>query len=106
VEIWNGTRGQAITTGSEGIRLPIKSWSCPSCRREFIVDSESARDTCPWCRTTVEEKNGTLQEVPSEQAKEPARESDSQPAAANEAKTGEKAAAGSNNAWWPFEYSS
>src|SRR5579885_3657151 len=38
--------------------VSIKSWNCPGCHRDFIVDAEATRDTCPWCNKTVEEKGG------------------------------------------------
>ncbi|HEX5417985.1 MAG TPA: hypothetical protein VFZ25_20190 [Chloroflexota bacterium] len=88
--------------------MPVKTWSCPNCHKDFVVDSESARDTCPWCRTTVEDKNGDLKAAPTETPPEASHASEPQPAPAGEPKPAEKAgaSANANQAWWPFEYSS
>lgn len=73
--------------------MPVKSWNCPSCRKEFIVDAESARDACPWCKTWVEEVDGKLRVAPAEPA--PASEPPAEPEPAGIA-TG-------TPAWWPFD---
>jgi len=101
--------------------VPIKSWNCPSCQQNFIVDSEAERDTCPWCKATVEEKGEKLQ-VAADSAK--LKEATVESAASgtnssgNSSTGGTAGAAGANNAsgatpgsgssqsWWPFEYSS
>lgn len=41
-----------------------KAWQCPSCGREFIVARDAERDTCPWCKTTVQERAGSLEKAP------------------------------------------
>lgn len=86
--------------------MAIKSWNCPGCHRDFIVDDESTRDTCPWCHATVEDKSGDLHVVTeAEKTTETASATSSA-----EGHAGGSAASGSSNAgtqsWWPFEYSS
>jgi len=99
--------------------VPIKSWNCPSCLRTFIVDSDAERDTCPWCKATIEEKTGNLRVVTETQNP---KEGTAETTAASPANSGGAAASpnasGLNNAgaansasdgtqsWWPFEYSS
>jgi len=102
---WRG-EGQATYAVPEVFPLPVKTWSCPNCHKDFVVDSESARDTCPWCSTTVEDKNGDLKAAPNELPPDAGRTGDPPPSSAGEQKTAEKAAASANQAWWPFEYSS
>ncbi|HVC32945.1 MAG TPA: hypothetical protein VNL16_05495 [Chloroflexota bacterium] len=88
--------------------MSIKSWICPGCHRDFIVDGESTRDTCPWCHAAVEEKSGTLQvAAKTEKPAEAAGVS-----ASPEGYAGSSGASGSGTnsagtqSWWPFEYSS
>ena len=99
--------------------VPIKSWNCPACDRNFIVDSEAERDTCPWCKATVEEKTGSLRLVTEASN---TKEGTAEPAAANPGGSGNAGtspnsgglnSAGAANSgsdgpqpWWPFEYSS
>ena len=40
-----------------------KEWQCPTCGREFIVARDTERDTCPWCKTTVQERAGSLEKA-------------------------------------------
>jgi hypothetical protein len=77
--------------------VPIKSWTCPSCQRPFIVDAEAARDTCPWCNTAVEQRDNELKVIG--EAPRPAEPAPVTP------ETPPSGPAGSQ-AWWPFEYSS
>lgn len=92
--------------------MAIKSWSCPGCHKDFIVDAESARDTCPWCKATVEEKGGDLRVVTAgEKPAEAANPGTAQAAAPEGQPAGSGAASsGTNSAgtqsWWPFEFSS
>lgn len=45
----------------------VKPWQCPECRQEFIVDASAVRDTCPWCQTSVEEHDGIVRPVSSQE---------------------------------------
>ena len=92
--------------------MSIKSWNCPGCHREFIVDAEAMRDTCPWCNKTVEDKSGDLQVVAEGEKPE---DKLSEPAASGSAPDGNVTGPGASNSgtgatgtqsWWPFEYSS
>lgn len=92
--------------------MSIKSWNCPGCHRDFIVDAESVRDTCPWCNKSVEDKSGDLQVV-SESEKQGEKPSEPATAASSPETnpTGSGAPDSGTNAsgtqsWWPFEYSS
>lgn len=91
--------------------MAIKSWSCPSCRRDFIVDAESARDTCPWCHAVVEEADGTLRVASDDQptgevAAPSTAATDGHAANAEAVGTGSGSQATGTQSWWPFEYSS
>jgi hypothetical protein len=87
--------------------VPIKSWSCPGCHRSFIVDSESAKDTCPWCGVAVEEKDGALRVVPSPAPAGGSPGTPGQPPPPGTSPAGSSAGSpgqGSGQNWWPFEY--
>ncbi len=88
--------------------VSIKSWNCPGCHRDFIVEAEATRDTCPWCNKTVEEKGGVLQVIGEGEKQEdkppnPAS-TEGSPAASGSSDTGSGATGAQS--WWPFEYSS
>jgi hypothetical protein len=88
--------------------VSIKSWSCPGCHRDFIVDAEAVRDTCPWCNVVVEDKSGALQVV-SEGESTPETAAAASSSDAHSSSSG-SSSSGTNNSgtqsWWPFEYSS
>jgi hypothetical protein len=87
--------------------VSIKSWSCPGCHRDFIVDAESVRDTCPWCNATVEEKSGHLQIVTeSEKPAEAAATASAETSSSSSGAAGSGTGNSGTQSWWPFEYSS
>ncbi|MGH2459600.1 MAG: hypothetical protein ACRDIY_12125 [Chloroflexota bacterium] len=92
--------------------MSVKSWNCPGCHREFIVEAEAMRDTCPWCNQAVEDKEGDLQVVADTQK---ADDKPPGPSSADTAAEGNAAGPGPSSSgtgsagtqsWWPFEYSS
>lgn len=88
--------------------MSVKSWSCPGCHRDFIVDAEAVRDTCPWCNATVEEKSGALQVVTDDSStpETAAATSSSEGHASGSGGSGGTANNSGTQSWWPFEYSS
>lgn len=84
--------------------MPIKSWNCPSCNRDFIVDSDAARDTCPWCHAAIEEKDGGLRSA--EPAKTTSSGSSDSKSDEQQPSTEAHSSNSSGQSWWPFEYSS
>lgn len=92
--------------------MSIKSWNCPGCHREFIVDAEATRDTCPWCNKAVEDKSGDLQVVGEGEKPDDKPPESAVSGAAPEGSATGSGASGSGTgttgtqSWWPFEYSS
>lgn len=86
-----------------------KAWECPRCHGEFIVTSNAERDVCPWCKTTVQEKDGALVQAASPaQAEKPSQPETETPTSVGAPKNGGPVATqpeqSGNDVWWPYEY--
>ncbi|HLG50239.1 MAG TPA: hypothetical protein VKY56_01200 [Chloroflexota bacterium] len=84
--------------------MSIKVWTCPGCHREFIVDAEAVRDTCPWCHVGVEQKDNELRVV--SEGEKPREASSGETSSGSPGAPNAGAAPGSGQGWWPFEYNS
>jgi ribosomal protein S27AE len=98
---------------ASGGRLVLtKAWQCPHCGREFIVARDAERDTCPWCKTTVQEKAGNLEKAqaapppptppsPSAAGPTPGGQAGMQPPPTAPHHTVNRP---TGEMWWPYEY--